>query len=31
MHSKLYVIFLYDDVHLAKTIKDIARHVQDKN
>jgi len=31
MHSKSYVVFLHDDVRLAKTMKDIARHARDEN
>jgi len=31
MHSKLYVVFLHDNVRLVKTIKDIAKHTQDKD
>jgi len=31
MHSKSYVIFLYDDVRLEKTMKDIARHARDED
>jgi len=31
MYSKSYIIFLHNNVYLVKTIKDIARHVRDKD
>ncbi len=31
MHSKSYVVFLYDDVHLMKIVKDIAKYTRDED
>jgi len=31
MHSKSYIVFLYDDVRLVKIVKDIARHARDED
>ena len=31
MHLKLYIVFLHDNVSLVKTIKNIAKYIQDKD
>jgi hypothetical protein len=31
MYAKSYIVFLHNNVYLVKTIKDIARHVRDKD